>query len=118
MTTVGIPKETRSGETRVAATPDSVRKLGKKSLKIRVERGAGLAAAYRDEDYTAAGAELVDAASAFGAEIVLKVLKPTSEEILKLKKGAVLISFLEPYTKDGTFEKLAEARASTRSRWS
>jgi NAD(P) transhydrogenase subunit alpha len=105
---IGIPKETRAGETRVAATPDSVRKLIKKGFKLRVERGAGTLAHYPDESFAAAGAELVDAGQALGSEIVLKLHKPLPAEILKMKKGALLVSFIEPYAQDGTLQKLAE----------
>lgn len=105
---IGVPKESRSGETRVAATPESVKKLVKQGFKVRIEKSAGTLAHFLDKDYAAAGAELVDHNTALGSEIVLKIHKPTSDEILKMKKGSLLISFLEPYNKDGTFEKLAE----------
>src|SRR3954462_10533698 len=105
---VGIPKETRNAETRVAATPDSVRKLVKKTFGVRVERGAGTAAGYTDDAYQAAGAELVDAGQALSSDVVLKFHNPSSSHLLKLKKGALLICFIEPYDKDGSVEKLAE----------
>ena len=105
---VGIPKETRNAETRVAATPESVRKLIKKSLQVRIERGAGQAAGFPDEAYTAVGALLTDAAGALGSEIVLKFHKPSQGELLQMKKGALLVCFIEPYNKDGTIERLAE----------
>jgi H+-translocating NAD(P) transhydrogenase subunit alpha len=110
---VGIPRETRAGETRVAATPDSVRKLIKKGVKVAVEKGAGQAASFGDDAYTAAGAELTDASGALAADIVLKIHKPTSAEILRMKQGALLASFVEPYNKDGTLEKLAEMKVDT-----
>src|SRR4051812_9966339 len=105
---VGIPKETRNAETRVAATPDSVRKLVKKSFGVRIERGAGVAAGYPDEAYQTAGAELVDAGQALSSDIVVKFHKPSSAELLQLKKGSLLICFIEPYNNDGTVAKLAE----------
>ena len=105
---IGIPKESRAGETRVAATPDSVKKLIKKGFQIQIARGAGESARYPDAAYAAAGAELVDQDQALGSEVVLKIHKPTPAEILKMKKGSVLASMLEPYNKDGTIEKLAE----------
>ncbi|MGZ3721032.1 MAG: NAD(P)(+) transhydrogenase (Re/Si-specific) subunit alpha, partial [Bdellovibrionota bacterium] len=106
---IGIPKETRPGETRVAATPDSIKKLKKKNFTVAVESGAGLAAHYTDEAYIAAGAEIVSADAAFACEAVTKIHKPNASELKKLKNGAVLISLLEPYLKDGTFESLAAA---------
>ncbi len=106
---IGIPKETRAGETRVSATPDSIKKLKKKGYAVAVERGCGTLAQYPDAAYEAAGAELVDKAGAFACDVVTKVHKPTAEEIKLLKKGSVLISLLEPYSKDGTLESLASA---------
>ncbi len=106
---IGIPKEIRSGETRVAATPDSVKKLLKKKFTVAVERGAGALAHYPDSAYQAAGAEIVDTDTAFGCEAVAKIHKPNASELKKMKKGAVLISLLEPYLKDGTIDSLAAA---------
>lgn len=104
---IGIPKEIRSGETRVAATPDSVKKLKKKNFQVAVERGAGALSHYTDEAYAAAGAELVDTNGAFACDAVAKIHKPTADELKKMKKGSVLVSLLEPYLKDGTLEALA-----------
>ena len=78
---IGVPKETRSGETRVAASPDSVKKLRKKNFEVAVERGAGLAAHYTDEAYAAAGAELVDGTWSYGGEpIRLKFIARVEDE--------------------------------------
>jgi NAD(P) transhydrogenase subunit alpha len=104
---VGVPKEQRPGETRVAATPDSVKKLLRRGLAVRVERGAGSLAHYPDEAFRAAGAELVDRAAALGSDIVLHIHKPEAADIAAMKRGAVLASLLEPYQSDGTLEKLA-----------
>jgi NAD(P) transhydrogenase subunit alpha len=109
---IGVPKETRAGETRVSATPDSVKKLKKKNFEVAVERGAGLPAHYTDEAYTAAGATIVDTDTAYGCDVVTKIHKPTPAEQKKLKKGGVLVSLLEPYLKDGTFEALAAGGVS------
>ncbi len=106
---IGVPKESRSGETRVAATPDSVKKLRKKNFQVAVERGAGALAHYSDEAYLAAGAELVSMEEAFGCDVVTKIHKPHSSELKLMKKGTVLVSLLEPYLKDGTIESLAAA---------
>lgn len=108
---IGVPKETKSDENRVAATPDSIKRLaGKiKGLKFLVESGAGEGAHYSDEAYSEVGAEIVDRKTALGAEIVLKVNRPTKDEIKPMSKGAVLISFIEPFNDDGIMEKLAEA---------
>jgi NAD(P) transhydrogenase subunit alpha len=105
---IGIPKESRAGETRVAATPDSVKKLVKKGFQITVAKSAGQAAFFSDEAYASAGARLADQDAALAGDAVLKIHKPTPAEILKMKKGAVLASLLEPYAQDGTLQKLAE----------
>lgn len=105
---IGIPKESRAGETRVAATPDSVKKLIKKGFKISVAKSAGESAHFPDSAYAAAGATLVDQDAAFACEAVIKIHKPANGEILKLKKGSLLIGLLEPYNADGTLQKLAE----------
>jgi NAD(P) transhydrogenase subunit alpha len=76
---IGIPAETRSGETRVAATPETVKKLAAKHQVI-VQSGAGLRASILDEAYSAAGATIGSPADAYGAEVVLKVRAPFAEE--------------------------------------
>jgi H+-translocating NAD(P) transhydrogenase subunit alpha len=105
---IGIPKEPRPGETRVAATPVSIKKLIKKGYEVVVERGAGVSAHYLDQAYQEAGATLGSVSEAFQADIVLKINKPSVAEILQLKKGALVLGLLEPYQVDGTLEKLAE----------
>ena len=85
---IGIPRETRPGETRVAATPETVKKLlasGKHTLVV--ESGAGTSAAIPDDSFTAAGATIGGAADALGADIVLKVRGPTAHELSKLKRA-------------------------------
>jgi NAD(P) transhydrogenase subunit alpha len=99
----------------VAGTPASIKKLVKKGLHVVVERSAGLAAGFPDSAYTAEGAQIGTSAEAFSSDIVLKIHKPSSSEIAQLKSGALLISFLEPYLKDGTFEKLAQAKIDSLS---
>lgn len=93
---IGIPAETRAGETRVAATPETVKKLAA-SHEVLVQSGAGLAASIVDEAYAAAGARLVTAADAFGAEIVLKVRAPSPEELNAMRGGTVLVGMLNPF---------------------
>ena len=93
---IGIPAETRSGETRVAATPETVKKLAAKH-QIIVQSGAGLPASVTDEAYAAAGAQIAGAAEAFGADIVLKVRAPNAEERAQIKPGTVVIGMLNPF---------------------
>src|SRR4051812_35025484 len=96
--TLAIPKERRAGETRVAASPETVKKLKGLGIDVRVETGAGSAARISDSDYQAAGAAIAsserDALS--GADIVLKVRGPADDEIALMKQGAVLVSLLAP----------------------
>ena len=95
---IGIPRETRPGETRVAATPETVKKLsasGKHTLVV--EAGAGTSAAIPDDAYAAAGATIGSAADALGADIVLKVRGPSADELPQLKRGALLVGLLNPF---------------------
>jgi NAD(P) transhydrogenase subunit alpha len=98
---IGIPMETLAGESRVAATPETVKKLKAQGHTLRVQSGAGLAASVTDEAYVAAGAEITDAAGALGADMVLKVRAPGAEERPLMKPGAVLVGMLNPFDKDG-----------------
>jgi NAD(P) transhydrogenase subunit alpha len=98
---IGIPRETLAGETRVAATPETVKKFIAGKHSVLVEKGAGIAAHYPDEAYAEAGATLVDAAQALACELVLKVRSPGSEELTKMRSGAVLVGMLDPFDGEG-----------------
>jgi NAD(P) transhydrogenase subunit alpha len=106
---LAILKERRAGETRVAATPETVKKLKALGLDITVETGAGAGAKIADADYLAQGATVApDAAAALSdADIVLKVRSPDDGEIALMKKGAVLAALLAPYTERDAIGKLA-----------
>ncbi|HEU4850685.1 MAG TPA: Re/Si-specific NAD(P)(+) transhydrogenase subunit alpha [Telluria sp.] len=93
---IGIPAETRPGETRVAATPETVKKLAAKHQVI-VQSGAGVPASVPDEAYAAAGATIGSAADAFGADMVLKVRAPDAAERGLMRSGAILIGMLNPF---------------------
>ncbi len=97
MPVVFVPKETVSGETRVAATPETVAKMIKLGLSVRVEKGAGAASFMIDQAFTDAGAEIVadPAAGLDGADLVLKVVTPTAAEAKALPKDSILVSFLQ-----------------------
>jgi NAD(P) transhydrogenase subunit alpha len=99
MPVLAVTRERRAGETRVAVTPDSARKLIALGLEVVVETGAGVAAAFLDADYLAAGAKLVPtAADALrDADLVLKVRGPADDEIALLKQGAVVVGLFNPY---------------------
>jgi NAD(P) transhydrogenase subunit alpha len=96
---IGIPAETRSGETRVAATPETVKKLAAKH-QIIVQSGAGLTASVTDEAYAAVGARIVAAAEAWSADVILKVRAPNAEERAQIKPGTVVIGMLNPFDAD------------------
>ncbi len=111
---IGIPAETRPGETRVAATPETVKKLAAGGHhKVMVQAGAGAGSAIPDADFTAAGATIVgSAAEIFGsADIVLKVRGPDAAEIGMLRKDQLLIGLLAPHQKEG-LEAIAKTGAT------
>ncbi|MEC5217446.1 NAD(P) transhydrogenase subunit alpha [Actimicrobium sp. GrIS 1.19] len=97
---IGIPAETRPGETRVAATPETVKKLVAAKHAVIVQSGAGVAASVTDDAYLAAGATIGSAAEAFAAEMVLKVRAPGPDELPLLKPGTVVIGMLNPFDGD------------------
>ena len=99
---IGIPAETRSGETRVAATPETVKKLIAAKHHVIVQSGAGIAASVTDDAYVAAGAEIGAAGDAFGAEMVLKVRAPSAAERALMKTGTVVIGMLNPFDAENT----------------
>ena len=106
---IGIPKERRAGELRVAASPDTAKRLVGQGHTVVVERGAGAGAAYTDDAYAASGAQLGDAAAALGAEIVLKVQRPTADELKTMKSGAVLVAMLAPLQHKDDVQAYAKA---------
>ena len=111
---IGIPAEVRAGETRVAATPETVKKYTQGGHhKVLVQSGAGLASSYQDADYAAAGATLVpDAAAVYGqADLLLKVRGPEAEELAMLRPDQMLVALLAPYRTEG-LQALAERRVT------
>lgn len=105
---IGVPAETTAGETRVAVTPETVKKLVASGHVLKVQSGAGVAASVTDAAYQAAGAEITDVATAFAADIVLKVRTPDDHEAARMKPGAVLIGMLNPFDATG-LQRLATA---------
>src|SRR5438477_4401237 len=98
---IGVPRETAAGETRVAATPETTKKLTAQGHTIRVESGAGVAASAIDAAYSAVGAEITDRPGAFACDLVLKVRAPGADELRLLKPGANLIGMLNPFDRPG-----------------
>jgi H+-translocating NAD(P) transhydrogenase subunit alpha len=103
---VSVPKETASGERRVALVPEVVDRLGKAGVDVTIEAGAGDGAHLPDADYEKAGAKLGDG---FSGEVIAKVAPPSADEIGRLERGSVLIGFLAPLTAAETVRGLAEA---------
>ena len=96
---IGIPAETLAGETRVAATPETVKKFAALGCEVLVQAGAGLASSATDAAYEAAGAKVVaTAADALAnADFVLKVAAPTAEEAALMKQGATVLAAFAPH---------------------
>ena len=97
---IGIPAETRPGETRVAATPETVKKLVAAHHQVVVQSGAGITASITDALYVAAGAQIGTAAEALGSAMVLKVRAPSAEERTHMASGTVVIGMLNPFDGD------------------
>jgi proton-translocating NAD(P)+ transhydrogenase subunit alpha len=106
---VGVPKESREGERRVALIPDVVQSLTGGGIEVAVESGAGESAGHPDSEYSDAGASVGSADDAWGADVVVKVALPTIEEIGRLRSGQVLIGHLAPLTSGETTKALADA---------
>ncbi|MBT2333464.1 Re/Si-specific NAD(P)(+) transhydrogenase subunit alpha [Variovorax paradoxus] len=105
---IGVPAETTAGETRVAMTPETVKKLIASGHTVRVQSGAGVAASVTDAAYQAAGAEIVNMNAAFAADMVLKVRSPGDSECALMKPGTVVIGMLNPFDAPG-LQRLAAA---------
>jgi NAD(P) transhydrogenase subunit alpha len=114
MALIAVTKERRAGETRVAAVPETVKKLIAAGFSVTVEAGAGTAASYPDADYKAAGATIAKTAkdALAKADIVFHVRAPADEEIAALKKGAIVAALLNPYQDKKVVDGLAKAGAS------
>ena len=113
---IGVVRETRSDERRVAATPETVKKLRDKGHELLVEAGAGVASSIPDADYASAGATVVSGDVAWGADMVLKVQRPLPKadghEADRLAKGAIVVSFVYPGGDDDLNRILAEKGAT------
>jgi NAD(P) transhydrogenase subunit alpha len=113
---IGVPRETRGDERRVAATPETVKKLKDKGHDLLVERGAGIASSILDADFAAAGAQLVDGDTAWSADLVLKVQRPqpraSGHEVDRLAEGATVLSFVYPGDDAELLEGLVRKRAT------
>jgi len=108
---IAIPKERRPHESRVAASPETVKKLTALGCKVVIEKGAGAGAAITDSAYRDAGASIADdqKSALAEAEIVLKVQRPEAKELALIGKGAVVVSIMDPYRAGADLAALAGA---------
>ncbi len=109
---IGVPTETTAGETRVAVTPETAKKLKTLGHTIRIQSGAGVAASVTDDAYTAVGVEITDASGALACELVLKVRPPSDDEARLMKPGACLVGMLNPFDAPG-LQRLAGAQLTS-----
>ncbi|MDX1578277.1 MAG: NAD(P)(+) transhydrogenase (Re/Si-specific) subunit alpha, partial [Gemmatimonadota bacterium] len=105
-----VPHETADGETRVAQTPDAIKRWTSDGISFRIESGAGDAAGFPDEAYRDVGAEIAEGAARLyeDAHVVLRVTAPGPEEVEHLERGVVLACLLRPHANVGLIESLAE----------
>jgi H+-translocating NAD(P) transhydrogenase subunit alpha len=105
---IGVPAESTAGETRVAVTPETVKKLKALGHTLCVQSGAGVAASVTDDAYVAAGADITDAAGALGCDLVVKVRTPSDAEVAQMHTGATVVGMLNPFDTEG-LQRLATA---------
>ncbi|MEJ2342537.1 MAG: hypothetical protein P8Y10_10050 [Gemmatimonadales bacterium] len=120
-TVIAVPRESAPGETRVALTPDTVRRLVSDALAVRVEQGAGALAAFPDEAYSEAGADIVAGPEGLAeADIWVRVQPPReredgTDEVEMIRSGGVLASFLSPAESPDLLRRLAERQVTALS---
>jgi NAD(P) transhydrogenase subunit alpha len=107
---VSVPKETAAGERRVALVPEVVDRLAKSGIQVVIEAGAGEGAHQPDSAYESAGASIGDG---FSGDVVAKVAPPSGEEIGRLRRGGVLVGFLQPLSAADTVRALADAEITS-----
>ena len=103
---IGIPKESLQGETRVAATPDTVGKLLKLGFEVAVQSNAGALASFDDSAYEKAGAKIGNEKDVWAADIIFKLNAPTDAEIELMHEGQTLVSFIRPAQNKDLVDKL------------
>lgn len=105
--TIFVPRETQGGETRVAASPDTAKRLVALGFDVVVEAGAGEHSRITDAEFQKAGARIGGASDAAGADIVLKVRRPSSTEIASYKSGTIVIAAMDPYGNEAALSEMA-----------
>ncbi|MCZ6647281.1 MAG: Re/Si-specific NAD(P)(+) transhydrogenase subunit alpha [SAR324 cluster bacterium] len=114
---VGIPKESFPGESRVAVIPETVKQFVERGIKVSVEAGAGALADFVDAQYKEAGAGIEKSHDKLlaGSDMVLMIQRPSDKEVAKMRQGAALITFLQPFSNPGLLKKLAARKISAMS---
>merc|ERR1711953_711536 len=107
---IGVPAETWTNERRVACTPAVTALLTKKGFTVNVQEGAGKLSNFRDEDFAAAGANIIGKEAAFQQDITLKLRQPSLEEVNLLREQSILYSFLYPGQNPGLIKALADKK--------
>src|SRR5476651_1333447 len=105
---IAIARESEANEPRVAATPETVKKLKALGAEVSVARGAGLASGILDADFEAAGATIGDNVTK-DADVVLKVRRPSAADLAGYKKGALVIAIMDPYGNEAALKQMADA---------
>lgn len=104
---IGVPRETWPGERRTALVPANAKKFVKAGFDITIESGAGAAGGFTDNDYEEAGASVTsDRGEILAADVVLRVRKPEAEEVAQYTRGAISISFLDPFNEKALIESM------------
>src|SRR6185437_5282351 len=101
---VAVPRETDAGEPRVAASPETVKKLKSFGAEVAVARGAGIASGTPDSEFEASGAQIADSVTK-DADIVLKVRSPAQNELPAYRKGALVIAIMNPYGNEAALKQ-------------
>src|SRR5260221_5321743 len=105
---IGVGREADPAEDRVAATPDTVKKMMALGAEVAVEPGAGIKSGIPDADFVAAGASISQDAVK-GADVVLRVRRPVASELAACKKGALVIAIMDPYGNEAALKVMADA---------
>src|SRR6188508_2229765 len=109
---IAVPRETDGGEPRVAATPETIKKLKSFGAEVAVAPGAGIASGIPDAEFEAVGARIADGVTK-DADIVLKVRRPAANELADYKKGALVIAIMDPYGNEAALKQMASAGVSS-----
>jgi len=112
---IAIPAEIESGEPRVAATPDTIKRMVSMGAEVAVEKGAGAKAGILDQDFEAVGARIAGSAkdAVGGAQIVLKVRRPSKAELRDYNPGALVIAIMDPYGNEAALAEMAGAKVAS-----